>query len=427
MIELNTKEICSGVNFTNIHDNRFKTARISATFFTPLSNDTVSANGILPYIITRSCKQYPDFAALNKKLSSLYGASIYSDVGKNGDNQVLVISAVGIDDKYSLDGQSVSKELARLLCSIIFEPDLENGRFKSENIEQERRQLIEAIDAEYNNKRIFAKNRCEQTMCANEKSGISPYGTKEQAESLTSDEIYNAWKNVLKTARVEITMMGDSSPELAMKMFMEAFSKVERKNIVDCSTEIVRKAPDTVKEKQDVQTIKQCKLVMGLRAGVCGNDDDVMATRIMVALLGGTPHSKLFLNVREKYSLCYYCAAKYERYKGIIFIESGVEQKNIERAKEEIMNQLKAIQNGDFDDDEVNAAKLSLCNSFKTVSDSIGSLESWYISQTFENKKMSPEQTVEELKKVTRQQIIDAANKVTLDTVYTLVGNKEEN
>lgn len=422
MMEFETRSICKGVNFNNINDNRFKTGRISATFFMPLCKDTVSSNGILPSILTRSCKEYPNFVEINKKLEELYGAYVYAEVRKFGEVQGLTISAVGLDDKYSLYGESISGELAGLLCSIIFNPDIQNGKFKAENIEQEKRQLIELIDSEYNNKRSYAKMRCEELMCAEEKFGINKYGTRKQVEALTSDDIYDAWQRIIKTARVEIMMVGASNPDSAFNMFKNAFEKVDREYVDQCSTHVIKSA-EKVKEYTDVQDVKQCKLVMGFRTGVA-SPEDVMATRVMIALLGGTPHSKFFLNIREKMSLCYYCSARFDRYKGLMIVESGVQKSNLDKTKQEVLNQIKSIQDGDFDDSQIEATKLSLSNTFRTVSDSIGSLEDWYIGQTFEDKT-TPEQLTKELIKVTRQEIINAAKKLSLDTIYELVGNGE--
>ena len=165
---------------------------------------------------------------------------------------------------------------------------------------------------------------------------------------------------------------------------------------------------------------------MLFRSGTASPDEDVMATRLMTALYGGTPHSKLFLNVREKMSLCYYCSSQYDRYKGIIMVGSGVEQQNIEKARKEILHQLEEVQNGNFDDNDLESAKMSVANSFRSVADYLGGLEYWYLCQTLEGAMCTPEQSAENITKVTRQQVIDAAKKVTLDTVYTLTGQEEE-
>lgn len=425
MTEMVQNMLCDGVQFSSIHDERFKTGRVSATLLLPLKRETATANGILPYLLRRCCRAYPSFTQMNQKLSELYGASLYADVRKIGEAQALSIAAVGIDDRYSLEGESVSQQLAQLLCDLLFDPALEDGAFRQEDIEQERRQLIDLIDSEYNDKRTYARQRCEQLMCENEAFGVSRFGTREQVERLTAGEIAEAWQNALKTARVELMMLGSSDPLRASEGFQKAFAGLKRAKPADCPTQVIPSA-QKVRAFHDQMEVAQAKLVLGFRAGTAAPDEGVMAARLMSALYGGTPHSKLFLNVREKMSLCYYCSSRYDRNKGLLLVESGVEQQNIEKAKKEILRQLEQVQQGRFDDSEIEAAKMSSANSFRTMADYQGGLEYWYLSQIFDGRLQSPEEAAQEICGVTREQIVEAAKKVTLDTVYTLTGKEEQ-
>lgn len=416
--------IQDGVNFTVIKDDRFKTGRISVSMFVPLDETTVSQNAILPYIMIRSCKKYPDFTALNKRLAELYGVRLSADVDKIGEAQVLSIVATFLDDRYTLNDENVSNEVAKLLCDLIFNPNLENNLFVEDDFQQEKRQLIESIEAEYNDKKIFAKQKCIAAMCADEKFGINPLGSKESIQAIDNKQVFVAWENLLKQARFEILMLGESDPDSVLSDFSEAFKKIKDRNVLDCSAQIIASAE---KEKTVTQTddIVQCKLVMGLRTGSKSvEDDDIMAKRIMNALLGATPHSKLFLNVREKLSLCYYCVSKFDRNKGILTIESGVLRENIDAAVNEIKKQIEAIQNGDFSDEDLETTKLSIKNSYRTISDYPGGLENFYLMQTFLKDLKTPEQLIEEVETVMSEDVINAAKKLTIDTIFTLV-NKE--
>lgn len=417
-------EISNGVNFNVIKDERFKTGRISVTMFLPLDGKTASSYALLPFVLTNSCRKYPDFTSLNQKLADLYGASLFSDVSKIGDMQALTVSVSFLDDKFALDEENLSSQLTQLLCDILFDPLLENGAFKQENVEQERRQLIELIDSEYNDKKILAKTRCEQLMCKDEKFGISRLGDKETVSKLTPEDIFDAWKIVLKTARIEIMALGDLDENSALEVFKNAFSKIKRENIVNCEAKIIKTA-QKVKVQYDNLDIAQSKLVMGFRTHAALQDDEVMPVRVAVALFGATPQSKLFLNVREKLSLCYYCSAKYDRNKGIMLVQSGVEKKNLEKAKDEILNQLDEIKNGNFTDAELDDTKRSLANSYRTIGDFLSGLENFYLSQAFDDEFLPPEQFIDKMYKVSREQVINAAKLITLDTVYALVGNEE--
>ena len=425
MIGIEQRAICDGVNFRSIRDTKFKTMRISAHLIVPMSRQTAAENALLPFLLSRASREYPDFTKLGQRLAELYGASLNADVQKLGDLQVLSLSASGIADRYALEGEAISGELANLLCSILFDPPLVDGLFPEDGFEQEKRQTMELIDSEYSDKRTYARQRCEAIMCADEPYGVNRYGGKEDIARVERPALTAAWKRLLDTAKIELMVLGDCDPAPVYEGFRAAFETLGSRKTAYCMTKVVRSAEkvNTVTEKMDVA---QGKLVMGFRTGTATPDEEVPATRLMAALFGGTPNSKLFLNVREKLSLCYYCSASYNSMKGIMLVQSGVEVKNMERAKEEILRQLDEVKQGNFDESEVEAAKMSLCNSYRTLSDSLGGLENWYLSQTFASHSQQPEEAAAQINAVTRQEIIDAANRVTLDTVYCLVGNGED-
>lgn len=416
--------LCDGVNFRHIKDERFKTGRISANFMLPLDSNTASANAMIPYMLRRASREYPDFTRLNERLSELYGATLHADVHKLGEVQVLTLSAASLDDRYTLSGEKISKELAGLLCGILFDPPLQDGLFKQDDFEQEHRQMVELIDSEFNDKRTYARQRCEELMCSEERFGVNRLGTRNDMQSLTSAELTEAWRNALKTARIELMLLGNFDPDPVQQGFSEALSKIQREKTVQCSTQ-VRHTAGSVREFNDKMDVAQCKLVMGFRSGIAEPQEETMAARLMTVLYGGTPHSKLFANVRERMSLCYYCSSRYDRNKGIMMVESGVEAANMEKARTEIIRQLEEVKLGHFDDNELAAAKLSLANNFRTISDYLSAMESWSLLQTFDRKAYTPFEAADEVEKITRDEVIFAANRVTLDTVYTLTGNEE--
>lgn len=421
---LNRIEITDSVVFNSIKDSRFKTMRISAVAFMPLKAETASVNALLTKVLMISCEKYPDFTELSRKLSSLYGASLNATFSKVGDSQALCFTVAGIDDRYALDGDVVSKELSSLLCEIIFSPKLVNGVFDSSELEQGRRELIDIIDSEYNEKRIYAASRATSIMCENEAFGISRYGTKEGVNAVTPKSLFDAWQNMIKTAKFEIVYTGESDSLDVCDTFKKHFSAFGRKPS-KLENVIVRCADNVKREKEEME-LSQSKLIMGFRTDCAEPDSGVMATRLMSAVLGGTAHSKLFSNVREKLSLCYYCMSRYNRNKGILFVESGVESDNVEKAQSAILNEIKSIQNGDITDFELESAKLSVTNSFIESCDTASGIEYWYVSQMLDGKIYSADEACAAINNVTKQEVIDAAKRLTLDTVYTLIGTQKD-
>lgn len=418
MNSINRKQIADGVFFSSVKDSRFKTMKITANLIVPLSADTASSNALLCGVLSRSCKAYPDFTRLSKKLSSLYGADLTVSVRKTGDRQVLSLSASGLDDRYALSGESIARELSLLLCSVIFEPNLENKSFVESEVEQERRQLLDLIDSEFNDKRIYANGQLVKNMCANEVFGIKRYGTAEKIKEITPSSLYNTWENLLKTAVVEIMYIGDSSSEKAEEVFSNAFEQINR-TPVEVSTEIVRSA-DEIKRVSEEMELSQSKMVIGFRTDCAVPDKEVNATRLMCAILGGTANSKLFCNVREKQSLCYYCASRYDKHKGILTVDSGVEGENIEKAEQGILKEIADMKKGEITDFEIESTKMAVINSFYSTNDTVSGIESWYTSQLFDGTFKSIEELSQEINSVTKEEIVKAAQKLTLDTVYVL-------
>ncbi|MBR2176672.1 MAG: insulinase family protein [Clostridia bacterium] len=420
MSEFVRKNICDGVAFGSIRDDRFKIGRISATLIVPLSRNTAAANALLSCVLTRSCKKYPDFTALSRKLDSLYGAALYPSVRQTGDYQALTITATGIDDQYALDGNSVSSELAELLCSILFEPNVTDLRFDEEDVEQERRQLIENIDAEYSEKRLYAVKRCIEVMCRDEVFSVGRYGSRQDVEKLTNENIYDAWQTLLKEARVELTMLGNTDPQNAYEGFAGYFGGLPRTVRTVPHIDV---HPKEVKRVAETEEVSQSKLVMGFRSARPATDAQALENSLMSAILGATPTSKLFLNVREKKSLCYYCVSRVDNDKGIMLIDSGVETENIEKAEQAIMEQVNSLKNGNITDSELEDAKLAMKNSVMSSLDNLAAMQSFYLTRLMRNDPLSPLEAFKLIDGITKNRIVELAQQIEPDTVYSLVGN----
>ena len=410
--------IADGVYFNSVRDSRFKTMKLSVHLFVPLSAETASENALIAGVLSRSCKAYPDFTALSRKLSALYGADLNVSSAKIGENQVISISASGLDDRYAIDGESIAKELSVLLCGVIFEPNLSGRAFVAGEVEQERRQLLDLIDSEYNEKRIYANARLIEIMCADEVFGIKRYGTAEAIRAATPKSLYTAWEKLLKDAVAEIIYIGDSSPEKAVEVFTEAFQSIPR-TPVTLRTEVIREAGEVKRVTEEIE-VSQSKLVMGFRVGIALPEPETRAAGLMCAILGGTATSKLFCNVREKQSLCYYCAARYDKDKGIIVIDSGVEGENIKKLEAGILKEIDDMKNGVISDFEIDSAKMAIINAYQGSNDTVGGIESWFARQLLQDGFRTIEEECALLSAVTREEIIAAANKLTLDTVYVL-------
>ena len=423
---MNIKNLCSGVKLCYHKTSQFKTSVVSLNIITPLDNKA-SHKALLIHLLACTNKNNPTITAMNRKLASLYGAVIHPSVQKIGESQVLTLSLICIDERFALDKESVLTEGINLLLDCLFTPDITPKGFKEENVQREKRLLCEKIDSENDDKIRYAYKKMISEMCCDENYGISELGEKEEINTLTGEDLFSVWKQLLLFSQIQLNIVGNFSETLIEDAVLPRFEALERKkaDITEVRTEFITESygSKTVTEKQKVQ---QGKLVIGFRAGMTYDMDNFAAIKVMTAIFGSGTFSKLFTNVREKMSLCYYCSARLISAKGIIAVQSGVETENIEKALEAIRHELDDMRLGNFTDDDIKAAKLSLKDAFSSVCDSVTGIDSWFTSQCLSSEILTPEDYIDMIEKVSREEIIVAANMVSEDTVFILESEKEE-
>lgn len=416
MSEMNTQPLSEAITLHTFTDSRFKTVKVSVNIFLPLRGENAARNAILPALVTWASKKYPDPIALNRRLAELYGASLTSSVQKIGGFQVLNLSAVGLSNRYAFGGEDMLAQLTGLLFDMLFDPlrDQE-GLFPLEGFRQKQRALLEALDAEYNDKGAYAHRRCEELVFAGQSAALNPYGTKEEIAALDRKAVTQAWEEILHTARFEIFVLGDCSPQ--PELFARRFAGVGGAVPLEI---LPFEAPQELRRATEEQPLSQSKLSMGFRLDYKPEEKPVI--RLMSAVLGGVPSSKLFQNVREKMSLCYYCSTGLYANSRALFISSGVETGNLRRTEEAIYQQIEALQRGELSEEELLSAKLALCNSNRSVTDSLFAIENSYLGQLMGGTILSPQETIDQILSCTREQVIEAATRLCPAAVYTLKG-----
>ena len=414
-------ELGEGIFFTTITDPKFKSNRISVNLLLPLDRAQVTARALVPFLLRKRCASCADFTELNQKLAQLYGAALDADVRKYGAYQVLNLSLQGLDDRYTLGHEPVTAQCAQLVADLLLDPYLVDGVFDRQDTELERQYLIDTIEAEINDKRDLAIARTGELMFEGEPFGIKKYGYVEDAKALTPELATRTYEEVIRTAHIEILFLGCGDPTPAKEVLASAFAKVQRTPI-DYRAVVPSGARAEARTTVDEMDVNQGKLVLGFKLGEHTSTRDEDSIKLMAALYGGTPFSKLFLNVREKLSLCYYCAARYEKVTRTLLVDSGVEFQNEPRAREEILRQLQLVQQGDFTDEELENTKLLLYNAFGSTGDTLGGLENWYLLQILAGSARTPAENAEAIAQLGREDIMRAAGWAQLDTIYFLTG-----
>lgn len=417
------KRIAEGVNFLCLNRTKFKTSCIKIDFYLPIS-EQFAAENVLTYLLGTTSKRYNTIKSFNSKTEELYDADFSMDISTVGEKVRIQYSMEVLDDRFALDGKSISEESVDFLIDILKNPNCENGKFDEEFTEREIKFALERLEAEKNNKKAYAVSRLRQLMCKDEPYGIDKDKLERDIKNLDSKKIYSAYENMLKSATVFITVCGNVDSEMLEKKFTRFALELPERNLAKLDTVFIEKAGE-IKYFKEEMDVNQAKLVIGLRTGMTDADDNYFAYRVMTDIFGGGPYSRLFLNVREKMSLCYYCGARIIRDKGIIIIQSGVEEENYEKALAEIYNQLDIMKKGEFTDEDFNSSVIALSDAFKGVDDSPVGECIFFASQAFDGKVIDGREYAEKISAVTRAQVIECAEKVTVDTVYLLAGKGE--
>lgn len=416
---INRRKIADGVYFSSITDKRYKKNLISVAFSTQLSEDTATENVIVPVLLTKCNSKLPTYKAFNNKMSRLYASGIGGTAGRQYDLQTISFGTYYLDDIYALSGEKMTGIMTDILIDCLTSPVTENGVFSEKFVELEKKTVIDNIETAINDKRSYAIERAMKTICKGEPASVCSYGTVEKAKLITSDSAYKAYRRMLETMPCEIICTGCSDFDGVAEKFAAAFEKIGRHDIEN-TTIALSPVKTQTEEVTERLTVNQSKLVLGFKS----HSDDDAALVLLQKIFGGTTSSKLFRNVREKMSLCYYCSAARNDLKGIMLVNSGVENENIEKTKEAVIDQLEEIKNGNFTNEDINFAEMAIKNDFKSVADSAGNVSNWYFDCIRKNDIVTPEEKLGRYLGVSKERIIAAAKSMVLDSVYVLTGNE---
>lgn len=416
---INRRKIADGVYFSSITDKRYKKNLISVAFSTQLSEDTATENVIVPVLLTKCNSKLPTYKAFNNKMSRLYASGIGGTAGRQYDLQTISFGAYYLDDIYALSGEKMTGIMTDILIDCLTSPVTENGVFSEKFVELEKKTVIDNIETAINDKCSYAIERAMKTICKGEPASVCSYGTVEKAKLITPDSAYKAYRRMLETMPCEIICTGCSDFDGVAEKFAAAFEKAGRHDIEN-TTIALSPVKTQTEEVTERLTVNQSKLVLGFKS----HSDDDAALVLLQKIFGGTTSSKLFRNVREKMSLCYYCSAARNDLKGIMLVNSGVENENIEKTKEAVIDQLEEIKNGNFTNEDINFAEMAIKNDFKSVADSAGNVSNWYFDCIRKNDIVTPEEKLGRYLGVSKERIIAAAKSMVLDSVYVLTGNE---
>lgn len=421
-MEVSRVEVRPGVWLTHLREDKFKTACFSVNLLSQLCRETAAMNALIPFVLRRGTTLHPNMEALNARFEELYGTIIEPVVRRIGEIQCCGFYASFPEDDFLPGGESVLEDVFALTFEMLLSPFTRGGLLLPSFVESERENLLDLIASRVNNKRAYALTRCLEEMCCCEDFSVSRYGDEESCRSINYKKLSRHYKAMLQESPLELFYCGRASLSRVKQLLKNVLATLPRGEInTEIGTEIRMNAleaqPRYTEEEMDVA---QANLVIGWRLGECMEDPDFPALYVFNDLFGGSPSSLLFLNVREKLSLCYYASSLIDIRKGLLLVSSGIQEKNYDAAKNEIFSQLDALKRGEISDEALQTAKAGVISDLRSIPDSQSALESFYLSQAVTGADFGPLELAELVTEVNADRVRSVAQSVDCDQIYLL-------
>ncbi len=428
------REIKEGIKVHLIKNDNFKTDFTVVFLTIPLEKENITKNALIPAILRSGSHKYETYQKISEELEMLYGASFDCGIDKTGDNLVLKFYIESINDNYLPQINNNLEKVLEILLDIIFDPKVTNDEFEAEYIEIEKRNLEMIIKAQKDDKDQYAYDRCINIMYNNSGYGLSKYGNLEDLQAINSHNLYEQYKQLIDNAKIDIIISGDYEEEKILnyvetnELIKKLNPRKEKININKYSTEIKDKK-DKANEINEELDIVQGKLVIGLDILPNELGDFRFISILYNAIFGNGVSSKLFQIVREKESLAYTAKSEYIAQKNNIFIRCGIECQNYEKATELIKKLLEDMKNGEFSEEDITKAKDYILAGVDAINEEQDSQILFLFGQELTKMPLTIEEHKNNIQKVTKEQIVEFANKIQLNTIYFLKngGNNADN
>lgn len=420
---IQSRTLFPGVTLRAFQDSRFKQGALSVQFVRLMSSQEAARNALLPSLLLRGTRRCPTLRAITEQLDLLYGASVSPLVRRVGDYQTTGLYLSFIDDRFALPGDQVLAPMITFLGEILLEPLTKQGTFVPALVESEKRNLISTIESDLNDKRTYAMGQLFKHMCQEDTFGIPRLGETEQVAAITPEGLWAHYQTVLHHSPVEIFYAGSQDIDRIASLLSPIFAGLDRtpSPLPPQSLLHLCQGQDHV-ESMDVS---QGKLCMGFVTPIINRSPEFPAMQVMNTLFGSGMTSKLFMNLREKMSLCYSIGSGYYSSKGIVAVSAGIDSQQEALTRQQVLHQLDACRKGEISQGELTAAKEALLSTLRATHDSPSAMEGYYATAALSGLAMTPQAYMDAIEKVTLQQVVCAACSLTLHTTYFLKGGAQ--
>ena len=420
---IQTFPLSPGVTLRCCRDSRFKQGCLSFQIVRPMSAAENARNALLPSVLLRGTNQHPDLRTITHRLDELYGASISSVVRRVGDYQTTGLYCGFMDDRFALPGDQVLRPMLDFLGELLLDSPTENGGFLPAFVESEKKNLIATIESELNDKRAYAMGKLLRSMCREDTFGLTRLGDRDQVAAIDPVVLYDHFHTILRESPVEVFYVGSAEGETVAALLKPLLHRLHRdvKPLPPQTGFHACEGSDLV----ETMEVSQGKLCMGFVSPITNRTPEFPAMQMLNTIFGSGMTSKLFMNIREKMSLCYSIGSGYYGTKGIVTVSAGIDFDKEAVTRQEVLRQLAACQQGDITDDELTAARQAILSSLRSTHDSPGSIEGYYATAALSGMGMTPRQYMAAIEAVTKEQVVAAANSLQLHTTYFLKGGSQ--
>lgn len=420
-METKKQEIKQGIKLCTINTNRFKTNLVAVFLSVPITRENVTFNSVLSAVLRRGSKNMPTQEQINQEMENMYGASLGCGIDKTGDNHILKFYLESINDRFlpQTEENMLKKSIEKIL-EIVFNPLIEDGRFKEEYVEQEKNNIKRRIEGKIDNKAKYAMERCIEEMYQNEPYGLYKYGYIEDLNKINAFNLYEYYKDLINKCKIDISVSGKIDSDISnMLLGNENIKRLNPRIPEYVQTD--KSLKEKVEEKviYESMEVTQGKLIIGMDVSI-KEENEKYKISVYNAILGGSATSKLFQEVREKASLAYSASSNFIRHKGNIIISCGIEIKNYNKALEIIRKQLEDMKSGNFTDEDLENSKKGIISAIKGIEDEQDTEITYYFGQELSKNEVSTEEYIKQISQVTREDVIAVANSVNINTIYFL-------
>lgn len=409
-----------GVFLRCCKDTRFKTNCLSMQIVRPLSRAEASANALISAVLLRGTEKYPDLRDITLHLDDLYGASVGSLVRRVGDYQTTGFYCSFTEERFALPGDEILRPMVEFIGELLHCPKLKDGAFDLDFVEGEKRNLLASIEAQKNDKRSYAATQLNRYMLAEDPAGVPRLGEPEQIRELEPAGLYSHYQKILRESRIDLFYVGSQEPALIAQLLKPVFANIDRNYVnLPSQTPFHNCGPSRHTEQME---ITQGKLQMGFVIDSSINSPDFVPMQVLNTVFGGGMTSKLFMNIREKMSLCYDIGSSYFGSKGILTVGAGMDCEMADTVEREILCQLEHCRQGQITQEELESAKQSLISSLQAVPDSPSSIENYYATASLSGLALTLDAYAQQVRQVTAEQLADLAKRLEFHSVFLLKG-----